>query len=171
LASNLDKPNLPSEDPIFRQQLLESSRRIVRDMRLPESAAEDIYQSTLTILSGLSKERIEQIGNLAAYASKMARNVAIEFQQKTKHREFQSNEDLEGYSDQFEDARRIEFRILLRDIWAQLDTEERELLRLIIFGYKPKQISRRFEISHDSARQKISRLRKKLRELIFEITP
>ena len=168
LTMNFDKSNESSEDPAFREHLLDSSRRIAYEMGLQKSAVEDIYQSVLANLSRLSTERMKQIDNLQAYASKMARNEAIKFHLKNRHLQVQIDSTSHSFSDQAQSAKRVEDRVLLKEIWKHLDPQERQILQLIIFGYGAKEIANRLEITHDSARQKIFRLRKSLREFVFE---
>lgn len=168
LASNLDKRDTPLEDPAFRHQLLDSSRRIVRELGLPDVASEDVQQTVLATLSNFSKERLEKIGDLTAYAYKMLRHEALKACRETSRLRVSIDEAPETYSDGLAGAEGIQSRILLKNIWMRLDDEERELLRLLIFGYEGRQIASRLGVSHDAARQKTSRLRKKLRYLIFE---
>lgn len=168
MPSNVDKSSLFSDDPTFRQQVFNSVRHVVHDMGLPESVAEDIYQAVLTTLSDFSQERMDEIENFNAYVSTMARNEAIRFRLKNKHLQVQVDADqADDYSDQFEGAKRVESNILLREIWMHLNSEERDLLQLMIFGYTANEMANRLGITHVSARQRISRLRLKLRELIF----
>lgn len=168
MASNLDKRDMPLEDPAFRHQLLDSSRHIVRELGLPEATGEDVHQSVLTTLSNFSKERLQKIDDLKAYAYKMLRHEALKTCRQANRLQVSIDEAPDTYSDGLAGAEGIQSRILLKNIWVRLNDEERELLRLLIFGYEARQIATRLEISHDAARQKTFRLRKKLRQLIFE---
>ena len=140
----------------------------MRELGLPEAVAEDVYQSVLTTLSRFSKERLQQIDDIKGYTYKMLRHEALKTCRKNNRLQVSIDETPASYSDGSASAEGIESRILLKDIWLRLNIEERELLRLLIFGYEAKWIATRLEISHDSARKKISRLRKKLRDLLFE---
>jgi RNA polymerase sigma factor (sigma-70 family) len=166
---DLEKTSVFADDPNFQEYLVASSRRVARELSLPEATAEDIYQSVLLALSDFSSDRIQRIANLKAYAFKMARNEAIRVYVKNKNLRdpIESNPNL--YSDRAEAAKRIEYRILLRDIWEHLDDEDRGILQLIIFGYGAGEIASRLGIRHDSARQKIVRFRKQLRKLVFDV--
>jgi RNA polymerase sigma factor (sigma-70 family) len=157
------------EDPAFRHQLLDSSRHIVRELGLPQAVAEDVYQSVLTTLAAFSEEKLQRIDDLKAYAYKMLRHEAIRTLRKNNRRQIALDETPVIYSDGSANAEGIQSRILLKDIWMRLNDEERELLRMLIFGYEARVIASRLEINHAAARQKTSRLRKKLRELVFEV--
>jgi RNA polymerase sigma factor (sigma-70 family) len=165
---DIERTSVFADDPAFQHHLVAASRRVAHELGLPAAAAEDIYQSVLLTLSQFSSEKIQNIANLKAYAFKMARNEAIHLYVKNKNLRdpIQANPNL--YSDGAEAAKRIEYRILLRDLWEHLDVEDRGIFQLIIFGYGAKEIANRLGISHDSARQKIVRFRKQLRKLIFD---
>lgn len=119
-------------------------------------------------LSRIPKERLEEIGNLGAYIYKMAQNEALRFHFKSKDLQDKIDASSSLYSDRFEGARRVENRALLNDIWTHLNADERNVLQFIIFGCGAKEIAARLGITHDAARQKISRLRKSLRHLVFD---
>jgi RNA polymerase sigma factor (sigma-70 family) len=118
-------------------------------------------------LSDFSEERLQQIDDLKAYAYQMLRHEAIKTCRKISRLQFSIDDAPDSYSDGSESAEGIHSRILLKDIWMRLNDEERELLRLLIFGYEAKQIASRLGVSHDAARQRTFRVRKKLRDLIF----
>lgn len=141
----------------------------MRELGLPEASAEDVYQSVITTLSEFAEERLQQINDLKAYAYRMLQREALRTCRKNSRIQVSIDEAPDRYSDGSASAERIQSGILLKDIWTLLNNEDRELLRLLIFGYEAKQIAGRLKISYDSARQKKSRLQKKLRELIFEV--
>jgi RNA polymerase sigma factor (sigma-70 family) len=119
-------------------------------------------------LSRIPKERLEEIDNLDAYIYKMAQNEALRFRSKSKHLQDKIDDSPSVYSDRFQGARQVENRALLNDIWTHLNADERNVLQLIIFGCGAKEIAARMGITYDAARQRISRLRKSLRNLVFD---
>jgi len=163
---NLDKGNDVSEDPLFRQRVFEQSRRVARERGLPLAVAEDISQSVLARLSIMPKDRIDEITNLLAYVSKMIVHEASNYTNK-RRREFPITVDADVYSDNLVGAKAVENKVLLSEIWTHLRADDQEILQLLIFGYQPKEIARRLKVNSDAARQRISRLRKSLRKLVF----
>jgi len=158
-----------AEDPELHRRLVSSSQRAAHDLGLSQSAAEDVSQTVMLTLSKLPKEKMAEILNLEAYVYKMARNEAISFlQTKAEHIEEQLDAGSLRDSDSFRDADRVEQRVLLKEIWTHLNADDREILQLMIFGCGAKEIAERLGTSHDTARQRISRLRKRLRQLVFD---
>lgn len=118
-------------------------------------------------LSKMPEERLKEINDPEAYVYKMAQHEAIRFGRKAKHNEGQQDPESAAYSDGFTGAGQIQQRVLLKEIWRQLNADDREILQLMIFGCGAKEIGERLGTTNDTARQRISRLRKRLRQLVF----
>jgi len=161
------KPSEFAEDPELHRRLVSSSHRAAHDLGLSHSAAEDVSQTVMLTLSKMPKEKLAQIDNLEAYVYKMARNEAIRFDTKTEHYEEELDSSSAAFSDGSTGAEHVERRVLLNEIWAHLNAEEREILQLKIFGCGAQEIGERLGITHVAARQRISRLRGRLRQLVF----
>lgn len=157
-----------AEDPELHRRLVSSSQRAAHDLGLSRSAAEDVSQAVMLTLSKLSPAKRAEIENLEAYVYKMARNEAIRLATKAEHREEKLDANSAVYSDGFTGAEHVEQRVLLKEIWTHLNAEDREILQLMIFGCGAKEIAERVGTTHDNARQRISRLRKRLRQLVFD---
>lgn len=136
-------------------------------MGLSQSAAEDVSQTVMLILSKMPKEKLVQIDNLEAYVYTMARNEAIRFGSKPQHYQENLDSHSTAYSDGSTGAEHVEQTVLLNEIWAQLNPEDREILQLTIFGCGAKEIGERLGITPVAARQRLSRLRGRLRQLVF----
>lgn len=156
-----------ADDPELYRRLVSSSHRAAYDLGLSQSATEDVSQTVMLTLSKIPKEKLVQIENLEAYVYRMAQNEAIRFSAKAKHYEGELDSNSAAFSDGSTGASYVEHRVLLKEIWTHLNAEEREILQLTIFGCGAKEIADRLGTTHDAARQRIFRLRKRLRQLVF----
>lgn len=154
------------DDPNVRRLVMIFARQAVRKLDLPQSSSEDIAQTVLMKLSSLSQDNLEGVRNIPAYLIRAVRNEAANFYRRVEHETtgdiFETLE--ETHSVVVIDS--VEAGILLKEIWKQLDDKERRLLELMILGYNDKEISRRLQISHSSARKRVSRLREKINLLV-----
>jgi len=158
------------EDSEFRKRLADAVKVAIRDLRLPDSARDDVTQIVLMKLFTLDKDALQAIENFNAYLHKAARNEALRFQQRSKSSisdlQIESDDEYLILSDKSEDAKRIESEVLLREAWASLKDDERDLFRLMLIGYREKDMAVRLGVSYDAVRKRVSRLREKLIELL-----
>lgn len=158
-------------DAELEQYALRTARLIALRMNAPSDAADDISQKALLRYHKLTKERRDQIDDLPAYLYRIIENEAADYIREQSPRSVISLETVEGGQAEFHKAgeyENIEFGILLREVWAKLKSDERSLLELLILGYNSKELSFRLGISAEAARQRTSRLRGKLKELLVE---
>ena len=167
MDSENEEPSLDSIE--LRKRVADFVRLAVRDLTLPDSASEDLSQIVFIKLLTLNTQKLRAIENFNSYLFKMARNEALRFQQKSKPTQHvQFDDEVESLqSDRFEYAHQVESDILLREVWQTLRDDERELLQLIIIGYKESDMASRLGLSYDVVRKRVSRLRAKLRDLIL----
>lgn len=157
-------------DSELRKRVTDVVKVATRDLGLPDTGYDDVTQIVLMKLFSLSRDDLRPIENLNSYLFKAARNEGLRLQQKTKTDE-QIGSDEEGniiFSDEAEEANRIESEVLLREIWESLQGVERELFRLMLIGYREKEMATRLGVSYDVVRKRVERLRGKLRELLLE---
>jgi RNA polymerase sigma factor (sigma-70 family) len=166
--------DLESEGPFldgseFRKHLADVVKVAIRDLRLPDSACDDVTQIVLMKLFTLNKDALRAIENFNAYLFKAARNEALRLQQQSKSSGQIPNDDenLVVLTDKAEDAHRIESEILLGEIWETLKDDERELFRLMLIGYRETDMAVRLGLPYSVVRKRVSRLRAKLRELLL----
>lgn len=126
--------------------------------------ADDLKQLVAIKLLSLTEERLNAIENIDAYVATVVRNEANRLFSKTSRPEFHL-EEVE-HSDHLESQKRMEFSIILKEVWRLLDLEDRRLFELMLFDYDDKEIAVALNISYDAARKRVSRLRQKLEGLI-----
>lgn len=172
------RPTLDSEEiksfltPEIESKITRYIRRIVRDLNLPEMEVEDIRQEVLIKLLAISNDRWNEIENVDGYLFKVARSQVLDHTRMLKRKlyEISLDEELEERiptADYTSQARKTESGILLRHLSNSLKTpEERELLGLMIIGYNEKEIALRLGMTHVAARQRVTRLKAKLRHQI-----
>lgn len=159
------------ENSELRERVADAVKVAIRDLRLPDAAREDVTQTVLMKLFTLNNDALRAIDNVNAYLYKAARNEALRLQQKSKSgaRDVQIEYD-DGelfLSDKSDGAKRIESEVLLREIWQSLKDDERDLFRLMLIGYREKDMAVRLNVSYDAVRKRVSRLRNKLLELLL----
>jgi RNA polymerase sigma factor (sigma-70 family) len=158
------------EDSEFRKRLADAVRVAIRDLRLPDSVRDDVTQIVLMKLFALNKDSLRAIENFKAYLHKAARNEALRLQQRSKSSapdlQIESDDEYLVLSDKSEDAKRIESEVLLREVWESLNDDERDLFRLMLIGYREKDMAVRLGITYNAVRKRVTRLRKKLIELL-----
>lgn len=161
---NSDKPELPLGPQAIEQAATLLVQKIARERGLPDEAVDDLQQAVSMKLLALTEERLQGIENLKAYLATVVHNEANRLASRNARSEVPLD-DID-HSDDFEYQRRIEAWIILREIWQKLDSEERELFRLMLFDYDEKEMAVRLKINHDAARKRVWRFRKKLEELL-----
>ena len=161
LNSDESKPFLNDE---VDSKLTSFARRFVRKLNLPEAAVDDIRQQVLDKLWPLSDERLNAIDDFDAYLFTAVRNEAYRFWQNTEEERHLSLDDegvdLPASPSSIQES--LESAQLLQGIWNTLKPEEREVFQSLIIGYNEKEIAFRLNITHDAARKRVARLRKKL---------
>jgi RNA polymerase sigma factor (sigma-70 family) len=178
---NSEDPELSSKeleeklaDPAFQWLALAVVRRTLRWRVLPVSVEEeDVSQLVMMKLLGyLRKDRERKIKNWRALIAVMAHNIIIDLSRRDKGSSrslYVPLDDAPAYAltCEPEQARNIEAGLVLKDFRAQLNEEERITLDCIIEGYTSAGMAARMEISAVAARQRISRLKRRLEEHLF----
>ena len=161
---NSEEQELTSTHPEIRQTVAHLVQKIAREKKLPAGAVDDLQQVVSKKLLSLTGARLKAIENLNAYLATVVRNEATSLMEKSSRLEV----TLEGIheTDHLQSQRRMESTILLKQIWSLLDSdEERRLFRMMLFDYDEKEMAFALNISHDAARQRVSRFRRKLERL------
>lgn len=156
--------------PEIQRRVSRIVRRVLFNLRMPDSAVDDVCQAVLIRLLALKDDPALEIRNLDAFLFTIARNEALRFREKAGdklHVPFEEDQITPGLSDNLSELRRIESGVLLRNIWKRLSDEERDIFQLLIIGYDGKEMALRLGVKHDVARKRVSRLREKLRELLL----
>lgn len=157
----------PFESTWLRKRVTGYVRNAARDLVLPDSATDDVAQIVIMKLLTHDREKLRSVRDFDSYLFRIARNEALRFQQRSKTKQLvQADDDSEPISDRSAFSQQVDSYILLKEIWGTLQNEERELFRLMLIGYKAKDIALRLGLSHDVVRKRVSRLREKLRQLI-----
>ncbi len=156
-----------------RPWLLAQCRLILKRMSVLdfEDKAEDLTHEVFILCGSRSDEEWEEVANHDGYLYTVAKNKAY-LDLKNGREEATDSEKL---------ARMIESRdsqrgqspadtewiaIYLKQLWGMLSTAEQDLLNLLWEGFKYQEIGKKLGLSDDAARQRISRMGKKLRRLV-----
>lgn len=164
------KAELARIDEKVTNNSLRIARYVAQRMNGSLETAEDIRQTALLKYFQLSKTKRLQIRNPNAFLYKVMRNEVLNWNRKERpvtfsHIESLTSEDLER---RFADASHLDDELLLREIWSQVEGLDRRLFELLTFGYTGKEIARRLGISEDAARQRVSRLKGKIKAILEE---
>ncbi len=170
-AENVDEVSANADAQLQQYTLRKARLLLSKWSNMPSDAAYDLRQRALLRYYKLTKAQREQIKDLKAYMYRIIKNEFIEYikdQGTSSLIQLEAAEE-SGTTFQTTDERKsIETRILLKEIWAQLDGEEQHLFDLMIQGYTDKELALRLGISPSAARKRISRLRDVLEELLIE---
>lgn len=162
--SELDPGN-----PLVMNKVLHLALHYLRNTKSNDlSIAEDIRQNVLKAL--LIADRTAE--NPEAYLSVMVRNEVFRYLKKTNHVDVDIDEADNAEFDRYFAVQPTqqsdsEAKVLLSEIWKNLDEDNRHILNFLIFGYTQKEISVILNITHEAARQRVSRLKIKIKDLVF----
>lgn len=154
----------------LREYALQIARRLLLKWPgLPSDIDYDLSQQALVRYYQLEEAQRGAIRDLKAYLYQVIRNLIVD-QVRSPHPRSLIRTDSAEYIEPSapDESHAIEFEILLRQVWSKLTGDERCLLELMILDYNGKELALRLGISQDAARQRISRLRRKLGELLVE---
>lgn len=138
-----------------------------RDLPNPEQMAEDLAHDTYMRCGTISNAVWEGIKNKPGYIYKIAESWANEYYRES-HREVATDpEDLASLSQGQNPADAEHSARIIKRVVNDLPASDQILFRLWYqFGYDSDEIATRLNISPENVRQRISRLKKKLRYLI-----
>ena len=162
------KAELAGIDEKVTNNSLWIARHVVKAMTGSLETAEDLRQTALLKYFQLDENSRAQIRNPNAFLFKVMKNEVLNWYRKARsvsHIESLEDEDLER---RFADTSRLDDQLLLREIWSQVEGEDRRLFELLTFGYTGKEIALRLGISQAAARQRVSRLIAKIKAILEE---
>lgn len=145
---------------------------IVQKMNLPRDSAEDLAQQGLLKYFQLSWTQRGAIENRRAYLYQIIRNEAASQAYANRHSIVRPVMDdggewkAEEFGAFYHQC--IEFSILAREVFDQLEPDERSLCEMLVVGYQGSELGFRLGISSEAARQRVSRLRNKLKQRLIE---
>ena len=158
-----DKSKLEELYNTYRQTMFYASNRIIRD----EYLAEDIvHQAFLRIIYNLDKINEIKCHKTMSFIVIIVRNIAIDFYRKRKRENNISFDEVEIY---IEDEKSGNDFILndIEEAILKLPLNYLNVFKLrFSHGYSYKEIAEILEISEVNARQRISRGKKKLEEIL-----
>ena len=161
-------------DPEFQGWALAIVRRTLRWRALPMSVdEEDVSQVVMKrLLVYLRRDSERKITNWRGLIITTTHNIVKDLCLKDKggsHSSYVPLDDAPAFVliCEPEQARNIEFGLLLEDFHARLNEEERITLDCIVEGYTSAEMAARMEISAVNARQRVSRLKRRLWEHLF----
>ena len=140
--------------------LVRVARYILKSFRLQDST-EDIMQILAVKCLGISDEKWGQIPNKKAYLAKAIRNQVIDLCKEHSLR----NRPLPMCPDPFTSIEAMEAGRLVQQLLPKLSPDEATLLELLFEERSADEIAEILGITSAAARQRSSRLRKKMRLL------
>jgi len=146
---------------------LRTARYLLRKASLASDLAEDIVQLALLKYHQLGREKRSKIVNHKAYLAEIVRHEIANYL-RDKNTNATSLVGDTPTLKSTSDERDIENRILLQEIWSELEDEDRRLLELMIFNYSGPELAWRLGISKEAARQRTHRLKAKLKVMLTE---
>ena len=164
------KAELARVDEKVTNNSLRIARYVFQVMNGSGETAEDLRQTALLKYFQLDEISRLQIRNPNAFLYRVMKNEVLNWHRKERpvtfsHIESLTSEDLER---RFADSSHLNDELLLREIWSQVEGEDRRLFELLTFGYTGKEIARRLGTSQDAARQRVSRLKAKIKGILDE---
>lgn len=156
--------------PEFQQRARTIVLGLVRRFGIPPLSADDVYQEVmLKLLNYIERNGGRIVKNWDGFLYITARNVILDLISKKKRLPIESlNAQIrEDSVEQPGEDQLIETGLLLREFLKLLEDEERITLDCIIEGFTGAQMAARLGITREAAAQRISRLKKKLREHLF----
>ena len=165
----------PVEDPKagwfegeeFRHRLRKIARIVLRKMNRDLQETEDLVQTALLRLYQIDAKRRSEIKDSNAYLYRLMINEVLNRTRKQRSYvvslDSLETQDLLASNRNLVENPDFNISLLLRELWRQFESEERRLFELIIFGYNSKEIALRLDISEEAARQRVSRLKAKIR--------
>jgi RNA polymerase sigma factor (sigma-70 family) len=168
---NADEESITADADLQQYVLRKARLYLARWRNAPSDAAYDLRQRAFLKYYKLTEAQRKGIIDRRAYLNKVVKNEAADYI-RTQHPDSIIQLDADeggGLERQTPDEHKnIESGILLHEIWAQLEGDERHLFELIIQGYNSMELAVRLGISPPTARQRVSRLRNVLKELLME---
>lgn len=145
----------------YRQTMFYAANKILRDEHLAEDAVHNAFMKTA--------QHFEKISGQSCHSQKAflvitVEHIAIDFYRKRKRENWTSWEDWEGYET---DTYSAENESSLTKAILKLPPAYNTVLQLkYIYGYSDAEIASYLELTTDNVRQRISRAKKKLREIL-----
>ena len=170
-ASEYSPEELKAELARLDEKVTDNSLRIARHVVLAMTGsletAEDLRQTALLKYFQLDENSRIQIRNPNAFLFKVMKNEVLNSYRKERPVTLESvaGEDLDR---RFADTSHLDDELLLREIWSQVEGEDRRLFELLTFGYTGKELALRLGISQDASRQRVSRLIAKIKGILEE---
>jgi RNA polymerase sigma-70 factor (ECF subfamily) len=138
-------------------------------MNLSLEMAEDLGQTGLLKYLQISEDQRRRIRSPRAYLYRIIRNELLNQIRKEDPRAIISLESVETNEMGFqfaEDASSVEIGLMLKEVWTALEGDDRRLLELLTFGYNGREMALRLGVTEDTARQRVSRLKAKLKAIL-----
>lgn len=155
------------EDKDFQRRLQQIARIVLRKMNRDLQETEDLVQTALLRLYQIDAKRRSEIKDSNAYLYRLMINEVLNRMRKQRSYDVSldslETQDLVASNPNLAENPDYNISLLLRELWRQFEGEERRLFELITFGYNSKEIALRLEISEEAARQRVSRLKAKIR--------
>jgi RNA polymerase sigma factor (sigma-70 family) len=171
--SSIVSPRVDSSeiDENLIRDVLRSARGLVVKMTGNTEKAEDLAQLALAKYLQLDESKRQEIKNRLAYLYRLMQHELLNEIRKERSHLIDSTASLSDETlgpSSASSAESVEVAVLLREIWRKINVEDRRLLELINFGYSSTEIAQRLDISEDAARQRISRLKNKVKAILVE---
>jgi len=156
-------------DRELTDKALVTARAVLRELDRPLEAAEDLRQSALLKYFQINQSKRAQLQNKKGYFYFIMRNVVLNQIRSEKKLNIQSLEVLEHPEQQLVITQRsVEAATLLRELWGEIEADDRRLLELMLCGYTPGEVAVKLGISSDAGRKRMSRLRARIKALMGE---
>jgi RNA polymerase sigma factor (sigma-70 family) len=159
------------DDASLARHVLKIARVVAWKLNISTDAAEDLQQRSLLRYYELPEAKRIQINNPKAYLNRIIKNEAINFLREQNPDSVIPSDNLEDTFDALQTPdyyERIELNILLHEVWDKLEGEDRLLFELQMLDYRGNELALRLGVSPQTARQRVSRLRGKLKEILNE---
>lgn len=166
-----DRVDSSDVDETLVRDVLRIARRLVVKMTGNAEKAEDLAQLALLKYLQLDENKRQQIRNPYAYLYTLMQHELLNEIGKERAHLIDSITSLTPETigpSRAASAEGVHVAVLLREIWNQVNAEDRRLLELFSFGYDGPEIAQRLNISNAAARQRISRLKSKIKAILIE---
>lgn len=165
------QPELDPANPAVIHTINRLARFYLRGSQLQGLFAEDDIQQI--VLMDLLKSNTKNVVHPKSYLRAMVRNAVIKYLKDMDYQnEIRFIENLEFEADKYlaktpAQEENPDINILLSEIWEKLHGNDRHILQLLILGHSSREIARIMTITDVAARQRVSRLKHRLRKLVF----
>lgn len=158
------------ERPGARRRILDISDYFVRKYRLSSATADDLCQlATMKLLRYFRDKAPQEIENPRAFLFIVVGNEARRLFKKEHGHEtialLDTSENI--FSDHFETAQRVESGMLLREVLASLNAEERFLFEHWLNGATFRELGLKLDTSHVTARDRVLQIVEKIKGSLF----